>query len=123
MTRRLEALQWFGLFGGAVAWTAQLVLGFGLAQAACSTGGSRLGVGTTLPQLALTAGAGLVTVLAALAALAVAMATREGKYDGPPPIGRRRFLALGALAANLLFLAIILNTGLLSVYQFPCRQS
>jgi hypothetical protein len=123
MTRRLEALQWFGLLGGALAWTAQLVLGFGLAQAACSPGGSRLGTGTTVPQLALTASTGLVTVLATLAALAVAMATREGEYDGPPPTGRRRFFALAAVAANLLFLAIILNTGLLSVYQFPCRQS
>ena len=123
MTRRLEALQWFGLFGGALAWTAQLVLGFGLAQGACSTGGSRLGIGTAVPQLALTAGAALITVLAGVAALAVALATREGSHDGPPPIGRRRFLALGAVAANVLFLAIILNTGLLAAYQFPCRQS
>jgi hypothetical protein len=123
MTRRQEALQWFGLFGGALAWTVQLVLGFGFAQAACSPGGSRLGTGTTIPQLALTAGAGLVAVLAALAALAVAVATREDDHDGPPPTGRQRFFALAAVAANVLFLAIILNTGLLSVYQFPCRQS
>jgi hypothetical protein len=123
MTRRLEALQWFGLFGGALAWTAQLVLGYGFAQAACSPGGSRLGTGTTVPQLALTAAAGLVTVLAALAALAVVRATREGEYDGPPPTGRHRFFALAAVAANVLFLAIILNTGLLSVHEFPCRQS
>ena len=123
MTRRQEALHWFGLFGGALAWTVQLVLGFGFAQAACSPGGSRLGTGTTVPQLALTAAAGLVAVLAALAALAVALATRGDDYDGPPPTGRRRFFALAAVAANVLFLAIILNTGLLSVYQFPCRQS
>jgi hypothetical protein len=123
MTRRLEALQWFGLFGGAAAWTAQFVLGYGLAQEACSPGGSRLGVGTTVPQLALTVGATVIVVLAALAALAVVVITGGTHYDGPPPDGRRRFFALGALAANLLFLAIVLNTGLQSVHHFPCRQS
>jgi hypothetical protein len=123
MTRRLEALQWFGLFGGALAWTAQLVLGYGLAQSACSPGGSRLGVGTTVPQLALTAAAALVVVLAGLAALTVALATRGSAYDGASPDGRRRFFALASLAANVLFLAIVLNTGLLAVHHFPCRQS
>ena len=123
MSRRLEALQWFGLFGGAAAWTAHLVLGYGLAQASCSPGGSQLGVGTTIPQLALTAGAAFVIAVAALASIVVVLATREGAYDGPPPAGRHRFFALGALAANLLFLAIVLNTGLVAVQEFPCRQS
>jgi len=123
MTRRLEALQWFGLFGGALAWTAQLVLGFGLAQAACSPGGSRLGLGTAVPQLALTAAAALIIVLAALSALTVALATRGTGYDGPSPDGRRRFFALASVGANVLFLAIVLNTGLLAVHHFPCRQS
>ena len=123
MTRRLEALQWFALFGGAFAWTAHFVLGFGFAQAACSPARSRLGVGTTVPQLALTVGASVVISLAALAALAVAAATSGSAHDGVPPDGRRRFFALGALAANVLFLAIVLNTGLLATHHFPCRQS
>ena len=123
MTRRLEALQWFALFGGAFAWTAQFVLGFGFAQAACSPARSSLGVGTTVPQLALTAGAAAIIVLAALAAIAVTVSTGGLGYDGAPPDGRRRFFALGALAANLLFLAIVLNTGLLATQHFPCRQS
>ena len=121
MTRRLEALQWFALFGGAFAWTAQFVLGFGFAQSACSPAPSR--VGTTAPQLALTVGAAVVIVLAALAALAVAAATSGVGHDGAPPDGRRRFFALGALAANVLFLAIVLNTGLLATHHFTCRQS
>ena len=123
MTRRLEALQWFALFGGAFAWTAQFVLGYGLAQAACSPARNSMRVGTTVPQLALTAGAAAIIVLAGLAAVAVAIATSGLAYDGVPPDGRRRFFALGALAANILFLAIVLNTGLLATQQFPCRQS
>ncbi len=123
MSRRLELLQWFGLFGGALAWTAQLVLGFGFAQAACSPARSSLEVGTTVPQLALTVGAATIVVLAGLASLAVVLATSGIHYDGPPPDGRRRFFALGALAANILFLAIVINTGLLAADHFPCRQS
>jgi hypothetical protein len=121
MTRRLELLQWFGLLGGALAWTAQLVLGLGFAQAACSPGPSS--AGTTVPQLALTIGAAAIVVLAGLAALAVVLATSGLHYDGAPPDGRRRFFALGALAANVLFLAIVLNTGLQATQHFPCRQS
>lgn len=123
MSRRLEVLQWFGLFGGAVAWTAQLVLGFGFAQAACSPARGSLEVGTTVPQLALTVGAAAIVVLAGLASLVVVLATSGSHYDGAPPDGRRRFFALGALAANLLFLAIVLNTGLQATEHFPCRQS
>ena len=123
MIRRLELLQWFGLLGGALAWAAQLVLGFGFAQAACSPARSSVEVGTAVPQVALTIGAAAVVVLAGLAALAVVVATSGLHYDGGPPDGRRRFFALGALAANVLFLAIVINTGLQATQHFPCRQS
>ena len=123
MSRRLEPLQWFALLGGALAWTGQLVLGFGVGQAACSPAGARWGIGGTGWEIGLTAAAGSVTLLAALASLAVIRGTSETGYDGVPPAGRRRFFALAALAANGLFLAIILNTGIVSLSHFPCRQS
>jgi hypothetical protein len=123
MSRRLEALQWFGLFGGALAWTGQLVVGFGVGQAACSAAGSSWGIGGTTWQIALTAAAGLVALLAMIASVVVIRATRDSAYDGTPPSGRRRFFALAAAAGNVLFLAIILNTGIVSLYHFPCRQS
>jgi len=123
MSRRLEALQWFGLFGGALAWTAQFVVGYGIGQAQCSAAASAFGIAPKAWQAAACAAAALVAVLAEAAAVAVVRATRDTEYEGTPPGGRRRFFALASTAANLLFLAIILNTGLASLHHFPCRQS
>jgi hypothetical protein len=123
MTRRLEPLQWFALFGGAVAWTVQLVAGFGLGQVECSAAGMRWGFAAGGWQAGLTIAAALVAVLAGLVALLVVRETRETSYDGTPPAGRRRFFALASVAANALFLALILNTGVISLFHFPCHQS
>jgi hypothetical protein len=123
MTRRLEALQWFGLFGGALAWAVQFVMGYGVGQAACSAGSRHWGIGGKAWQVALMAGAGAVAVLALVAAVVVLRATRDTEYDGTPPDGRRRFFAHAAAAANVVFLAIILNTGLVALHHFPCHQS
>jgi hypothetical protein len=123
MTRRLETLQWFALFGGALAWTVQFVMGFGVGQAACSAGSRHWGIDGKAWQIALMAGAGIVALLALASALLVLRATRDTEYDGTPPGGRRRFFAYAGVAANVLFLAIIVNTGLVSLYHFPCHQS
>jgi hypothetical protein len=123
VTRRLEALQWFSLLGGALAWAGQLVVGYGIGEALCSPGGNRLGIGGTVWEASLTAAAGLVALLALAAALAVVAATQETDHDGAPPDGRRRFFALAAVAGNVLFLVLVLSTGLVSLYQLPCLQS
>jgi hypothetical protein len=123
VSRRLEALQWFALFGGALAWTAQLVIGFGVGQAACAAAGRRWGIGTTAWEATATGIAAFITVLAAVSAFVIVRETRDTEYDGIPPGGRRRFFAIASAMANVLFLAIIVNTGIMAVYQFPCRQS
>ena len=123
MTRRLEALQWFALFGGALAWPVQFVMGFGVGQAACSAGSRHWGIDGKAWQVALMTGAGVVTLLALVSALLVLRATRDTEYDGTPPDGRRRFFAYAGVAANVLFLGIIVNTGLVALYHFPCHQS
>ena len=123
MTRRLEALQWFGLFGGALAWAGQFVVGFGTAQADCAPAGRLFGIDPKAWQIGAFVAAALVALAAEGASILVVRSTRETGYDGTPPSGRWRFFALASAAANVLFLAIILATGLGSLAQFPCRQS
>ena len=118
-----EFLQWFGLLGAPLAWTVQLVLGFGVAEARCDPGSMRWGIALDTWQIALMGAAGAVVVLAEAAAVGLYFATRHVPYDGPPPLGRRRFFVTAASLGNILFLAIILMSGLAAVYHTPCQQS
>jgi hypothetical protein len=123
VTRRIEALQWFGLFGGAIAWTVQFVMGFGVGEASCAAGSARWGINGKAWQIGLMAGAGVVALAALASALVVLRATRDTAYDGTPPGGRRRFFGHAGVLADVLFLAIIVNTGLVALHHFPCHQS
>jgi hypothetical protein len=120
--RRLEILQWVGLLAGALVWTGQHVVGYGITEAACSRGGAHWGISTNLWEAVLLAAASGCVVAAELAAVAVVVRTREESYESPPPPGRIRFLAIAAVAANLIFLAIILLDGLGSIFNVACRQ-
>ena len=123
MSRRIEALQWFGLLGGALAWTVQFVMGFGVGEASCAAGSARWGINGKAWQIGLMAGAGVVALTALASALLVLRATRDTEYDGTPPGGRRRFFGHAGALADVLFLAIIVNTGLVALHHFPCVQS
>jgi hypothetical protein len=122
MLIRLELLQWYGLLGAGLAWTVQLVLGFGVTVARCSTGGD-FGLGYDTWQIALTVLAGVFAALGEAAAVTVFMATRAVEYDGPPPDGRRHFFASAAVIGNVLFLMIILLSGIGLLAHSPCRQA
>ena len=58
----VELLQWFGLLAAGLAWTAQLVLGFGVSIAACSAGSGRWGVDVHTWVIVLTADSGQATL-------------------------------------------------------------
>jgi len=117
-----EFLQWYGLGGAALVWAAQHVIGFGATVARCGVGGARFGIDLHTWELATFATA-LLFVLAAEAAAVVTVARTWGaEYDGPPPEGRRHFFALAALVGNLLFLVVILLSGISSITFDPCRQ-
>jgi hypothetical protein len=118
-----EFLQWFGLLGAPIAWTVQLVLGFGVTQAACSAGSRRWGIDVDAWEISLMVAAGAVVVLAEICALAVYLATRDIHYDSAPPLGRRRFFVTASSLGNVLFLTMILMSGLAAVYHAPCNQS
>jgi hypothetical protein len=118
-----EFLQWFGLLAAALAWTGQLVLGFGVTDAACSAGSARWGIDVhTWEIVLLVAGAG-AAVVAEAAALVLFLDTRGTGEDDPPPWGRRHFFASAALVGNALFLTVILLSGLATLAHSPCTQS
>jgi hypothetical protein len=121
--RRLEILQWLGLLLGAGIFAAQLVVGFGITQAECGApGGGRFGIDNDLWQGVLL-GISVALVLAAEAsAIAVFLGTRRTTYEHPPPDGRIRFLAIAAIAANAVFLMIVLLSGVASIVAAVCRQ-
>ncbi len=116
-----ELLQWFGLLGAALAWSGQFVVGMGMSFATCNVVGNHWGIGQTTWEIALTAAAGSVAVLSEVAAVWLFVALRD--HDNEPPGGRHVFFAYAAVPANLIFLALILSTGVMSLYHLPCRQA
>jgi hypothetical protein len=120
--RRLEILQWAGLLLGALAFTAAHVVGYGITEAQCNAAGLRWGISNdTWEVIALGVSAGFV-LLSELAAALVVARTREVSYEDPPPPGRVRFLAIAAVAANLIFLTIIVLDALGALLNVACRQ-
>jgi hypothetical protein len=120
---RLEALQWFGLFGGALAWAVQHVAGYGIADAGCNVAGRQWGLDVQTMQIVLSVAAGAAVLAAEAAALVVFRATRDAPENAPGPVGRLRFFAEAALLGNVLFLVIVVFDGVSTVYQLPCRPS
>jgi hypothetical protein len=118
-----EFLQWFGLFGAALTWTAQLVIGFGVTIARCGPANAVLGIDVKAWEIALMATGIALALLAESAALSVLWQTRNVDYGGPAPVGRRHFFALAASIGNLLFIVIIVLSGTGAIYHGPCMQS
>jgi hypothetical protein len=131
--RQLAVVQWIGVVVAPATWTLQHVVGYGIAQARCGAGGLHWGISNTTWELALLACAGVLVLISEAAAIAVFVATREVNYgDGPPgegrfsgavPHTRLHFFATAAMAANVLFLAILLMDGLASGLEQACVQS
>jgi hypothetical protein len=121
--RRLSVLQWFGIGGAALAVVGQFFAGASVTAAACNPGSSRWGVPSDTIQIALAA-AGIAIVLAAeAAAVVVYRATRGTEEQDPPPQGRLHFFATAALAANAIFLMIIVLSFVAAVSGRLCRQA
>ena len=121
--RRLAFLQWVGLLAGAALWGAAHVVGYGITEADCSRGSSGWGIDFDLWQALANGLAAALTIGAGLAALAVVLGTRGSSYESEPPVGRMRFFAIAALAANTIFLAMIVLYAVGSIAGVPCRQA
>lgn len=120
---RLEVLQWYALFGGALAWTTVHVLGYFVSDGGCSPEVEHWGLNAGLWE-GLLVGFGAVAVLAAqAAALTVYRATSSVDKDAPGPAGRLHFFAVAALVGNVLFFMLVALDGLGSLSHLPCAQS
>jgi hypothetical protein len=126
----LGILQWVGLLLGAGVWVGQHVVGSGLTQAECGAGGAGWGISNDVWQATLMACSAGLVVLAGCAAVAVFAQTRGAGFgDGPPAeegerrLTRLHFFATASIAANAIFLMIILLDGFASIYAVGCRQS
>jgi hypothetical protein len=120
--RRLGILQWLGLLLGALVFAAQLVVGYGITEAECNPGGHGFGISNDLWQGVLLGASAALVVGAEVAAIAVVLGTRRFTYEVGPPPGRLRFFGIAAMAANLIFLAIILLGGIAAIVGVDCRQ-
>jgi hypothetical protein len=117
--RRLELLQWYGLFGGALAWTTQHVVGYFASHAGCG----HAGLHPAVWQIGLGLGAAGAVLAAEAASFAVYRATSTVDHDAAGPLGRLRFFATAALLGNVLFLMIVILDAVGSVAELPCRSS
>jgi hypothetical protein len=128
--RTLGILQWVGLLLGAGVWAAQHVVGSGLTQADCGAGGAGWGISNDLWQTTLTVCAAGLVVLAGAAGVTVFARTRDAGFGDEPAEdagdlrrARLHFFAAASIAANAIFLMIVLLDGVASLYQLGCRQS
>lgn len=108
MTRgRLELLQWYALFGGALAWAGAHVVGY-FVTGSCNTAVAHWHLSLGLWE-SLVIALALGGVLAAeAAAYSVFRATASAGEDAPGPAGRMHFFAQAALLGNVLFLMLVL---------------
>ena len=116
---------WFGLLGAPAAWAAQHVTGIALTIGQChdNTAGPDWQVHLDAWAIAVTALAAGVAVLAGLSAVAAWRSARDADDSDPPPAGRIHFLGIVGLTISPLFLAIIVMSGLATVFLPQCVQS
>jgi hypothetical protein len=105
--------QGLGVYAAPAAWSAQLLIGYGLAAYACNPG--RTALAEVANGWGWTRGAALaVNLLAALVALAAGLMSLSGWRATSEDAGRARFLSIwGVLTSFGFLLAILFNTVML----------
>jgi hypothetical protein len=130
--RRLAILQWVGLLLGAVTWLLGHLAGIGVTQAECNAAGEHWGLSNPAWQGSVMGISATFIVVAGACALLVFMRTRGFEFgDGPPVEGiegeakptRIHFFSAASLAANTIFLMIVLLDGTANLLDVACRQS
>lgn len=119
-----ELLQWFGVFGGPLAWATQHMCGVFLTFADCGTVGAHgLPVAINTVTLALSVPLAVVALLALVASVVSFRRTRQAKATDAPPTGRQYFFAIIGMAVSPLFFAMIVMSSSGVVGLTECRQA
>jgi hypothetical protein len=123
---------WFAVLGGSIAWAVQFIVNLMLGFAQCNAPPGRWSLPLHDLEIAISAAAIAVGVLAEVVAGWLYLRTarldhvaeeeREGEGTGPP-IGRINFLAMVGLTVNFLSLAIVVMTGIGAPLLPTCQQS
>jgi hypothetical protein len=121
--RRLSRLQWVGFLVGGPVWFIEFLAATGASQAVCNPASGRWNIPHDALQIALMSFAA-VCVLVALAASAIVFrATYDVEEQEAPPPGRIHFFAAASLGGNVIFLMIILLTGIATIVDRTCHQA
>jgi len=118
--RLVLALEWYAVLGAPLAWTAQLVTGYGLTEAACGPSGRAWNIGVHAWEAVIFAVALLVAAGGWASAAALHRAVIRG--DLADPYGRVRFQTMIGLVVGAIFLAVILYTGTGVQALAECRR-
>lgn len=116
-------LMWFAVLGAPLAWGLEFAGGYWLTQTHCSVPGSRWNINLDTLGVVLMALAFAVAVSAGLVATALFLGARDAETEASPPAGRVRFLATVGMTVTVLFIFIIVMTGLGVVILPDCHQS
>ncbi len=122
-TRPSNALLWFGVLGGALAWAAQFVSNLAFSFARCNSPNGRWQLPVHGWELALGLAAIAIGVGAEAVCVRLFLATRGIGHDAPPPVGRVHFLAVVGLTVNFLSLMIVVMTTIGAPMLQVCQQS
>ena len=114
-----RATLWFALLGPPLAWTGQLIVGYGVEEADCGKAGEHWSLHVTAWEAALLGLCGAVGAAGLAAAVAL---WRGSERQEPDPRGRIAFLAVSALLIDGLFLALIVLTGIGAIVLDPCDR-
>jgi hypothetical protein len=121
--RRLSLLQWVGFLVGGPIWFAEFLAGIGASQAVCNPASGRWGIPHDAVQLGLMLFAAVCVLVALAASAFVFRATQEVEEQDAPPVGRIHFFAAASLGGNVVFLMIILLTGIGTIVDRTCHQA
>jgi hypothetical protein len=116
-------MQWFALLGAPLAWTVQLVVGFGVTQTWCAPVDRIWGVDATPWQVGLAVACGAVALAAQACALVLFRSLRGVAHDDAGPEGRLYFFSVAALLGNTLFLTAIAVTAVGVLAHDACRPA